>query len=65
MGIGVVIDDLPGGRKRVDLEGPSQDVTTATGNGSIMLAFSLYIAAATLGWPDKDVVTEVFDRFSV
>jgi len=64
MGLNNVVTDLPAGRKRVDLEGPSKDISNPLGNATILLAFSLYIAADQLDWATRDAVGSVFNKFS-
>lgn len=64
MGLNHVVTDLPGGRKRVDLEGPSKDVSNPLGNATILVAFSLYIAANQLDWATRDAVGSAFNKFS-
>ena len=64
MGLNPVIADLPGGRKRIDLEGASEDESNPLSNGALLLGFSLYIASDQLGWPPRAAIGEVFDQFT-
>jgi uncharacterized protein DUF5677 len=59
-GLNFVTIDLPDNVKRVQLEERDPEMHGPYGLGVILLAFSLYIAAETLGWPDSEAVSAVF-----
>jgi hypothetical protein len=61
-GLNSVTVDLPEGRQRVQLEEHDPDEHGVYGTAGILLAFSLFIAAQTIGWPDTGAVEDVFER---
>jgi hypothetical protein len=61
MGLNGVFVDLPDGRKRVQLEGRDPEMRGPYGLGVIVFAFSLYVAAPVLGWPQASAVDAAFD----
>jgi hypothetical protein len=61
MGLGPVVVDLPDGSRRVELGTESQGMDPV-GNARLLLAWSLYVAAETLGWPDRDSIDDAFAR---
>lgn len=61
MGLNGVIVDLPDGTKRVQLEIRDPEMHGPFGLGIILFAFSLYIAAQTLGWPQAADISAAFD----
>jgi hypothetical protein len=64
MGLNMVTVDLPGGLKRVQLEGRDPEMNGPFGLGPILFAFSLYIAGQTLGWPKAAAIDRVFESTS-
>lgn len=61
MGLNFVTVDLPDGGKRVQLEERDPDMHGPFGLGPVLVAFSLYIASQTIGWPAADEVTAAFE----
>jgi hypothetical protein len=59
-GLNFVTIDLPAGVKRVQFEERDPEMNGPYGLGVILLAFSLYIANVSLGWPDNDAVSAAF-----
>lgn len=61
MGLNTVTVDLPGNRRRVQLERRDPDMRGPFGLGAILLAFSLFISSCTLNWPKQDAVKAAFE----
>lgn len=61
MGLNTVTVDLPGGRRRVQLEQRDPAMHGPFGLGSVLLGFSLFISSGTLGWPDPADVEAAFE----
>lgn len=62
MGLNHVVEDLSPTRRRVVIEKPPED-GGPFGMATVVYALGLYIAAASLGWPDARDVTAAFDRY--
>jgi hypothetical protein len=62
MGLNVVVQDITADRKRVVLEGPYER-RGPYGMATVLYALALYVAAASLGWPDPDEIEAAFQRY--
>jgi hypothetical protein len=60
-GLNFVTADLPDGSKRIQLEQRDPEMHGPFGLGPLLLAFSLYIAGQTLGWPLASAVSAAFE----
>ena len=61
MGLNSVVIDLPEGRRRVRRGGRDPEMQGPFGLGVILLAFTLFISAQTLGCPDAGAVAAAFE----
>lgn len=61
MGLNFVAADLPDGAVRVQLEQQDPETRGPFGLSVIVVAFSLYIASHSLGWPRTEEINAVFD----
>jgi hypothetical protein len=61
-GLNWVTEDLPDGKKRVVLQSPLHGYRP-DGVATALHGLGLYVAAHSLGWPNADEVTAVFDRY--
>jgi len=60
----VVTVDLDHGRKRVQLEESDPEDPAAIGLATVLFAFSLFISAPVLGWPETSAVQATFQQNS-
>ena len=61
-GLHRVTEERARGHLRIGLEVPSPHRGGPYGIGTFVYGVALYIAGESLGWPDADAVTEIFDR---
>ena len=61
-GLNPVVEDVTATRRRVVLEKPYEG-GGPYGMATVIYAFGLYVAAASLSWPDAARVTAAFDRY--
>jgi hypothetical protein len=61
-GLNPVVEDATATRKRVVLEGPYEG-SGPYGMATVLYALALYVAAASLQWPDTDDVEAVFEQY--
>lgn len=61
MGLNFVTVDLPDGSTRIQLEERDPEMNGPLGLGVILFAFSLYVAADSIGWPKPEGIDAAFD----
>lgn len=67
MGLQRVIDDLDGGRVRVQIERPPSRRSVRSGPwgiAGVVYTIGLLAASESLGWPDADAVYKIYERYA-